>query len=432
MTLSKCKNWRITGMPITTNTPRTGPFRSVSGMHGCFVTDQVYDQMAYELGMNPLEFRMKTAVETADVDAATKNPRGVTVMKEVITQCANRFNWASKFHAPGAKTLPDGRLHGVGMCNHVSEKGGGSPGRTTIIRANSDGTFHANFGIGRASSGTSTALCVLIAETLGTTMDKIHCTVGDSVTSGYGGSQAGSQGTNANGWGAYDAAVAIRDAMFTRAASTLKTTVDNLESRDGKVFMISDPTKSVLHKDAIGGNCVIRYGDGTKLGSGLFRPMLDWKVGQATTIRTYTCQMIEMAVDQETGEVEVLDWVNVTDVGRALFPNGVLHQIEGAMIMQMGYISAWEQLFDPTTGATINGTYIDQKNPTSADLPLSVMDGSYYESNNNSSPYGVMGVGEPPTIPYVSFHNAFYNATGKRIKETTMNPARVLKALGKI
>jgi CO/xanthine dehydrogenase Mo-binding subunit len=57
---------------------------------------------------------------------------------------------------------------------------------------------------------------------------------------------------------------------------------------------------------------------------------------------------------------------------------------------------------------------------------------SYYESNNNSSPYGIMGVGEPPTIPYVAFHNAFFNATGKRVKQCNLVPARTLAAMGKI
>ena len=100
--------------------------------------------------------------------------------------------------------------------------------------------------------------------------------------------------------------------------------------------------------------------------------------------------------------------------------------------MQLGIINAWEQIFDPFTGATINGTFIDQKNPTSLDVPVTRMRGVYYESNNNSSPYGVMGCGEPVMVPYVAFHNAFFNATGKRIGTTTIGPARALEALGKI
>jgi len=432
MTAAKCKNWRIVNMPITTNVPRTGPFRSVSGMHGCFVTDPIYEEMAIELGMDPLDYRLMTSPDMEDVDPATKNPRSGTAIKEVVQECATKFEWKRKYHAPGQRTLPDGRLHGVGMCHIVSEKGNGSPGRTTILRANPDGSFHANFGIGRSSSGTSTALCALIAETLGTTMDKVNCTVGDSVVSGFGGSQAGSQGTTSNGWGAYDAAVAIRDAMFTRAASTLKTTVDNLDTKDGRVFMKSDPTKSVSHADAVGGNCVIRYGDGTKLGAGLFRDMGPWKVGDPATIRTYVCNMVEIAVDPDTGDMEVLDWVLVSDVGRALFPDGVIHQIEGSMIMQLGIVHAWEQLFDPITGATLNGTFIDQKNPTSLDVPVEKMRGSYYESNSHATPYGIMGCGEPSVVPYVAFHNAFFNATGKRILESTIGPARALQALGKI
>jgi CO/xanthine dehydrogenase Mo-binding subunit len=100
--------------------------------------------------------------------------------------------------------------------------------------------------------------------------------------------------------------------------------------------------------------------------------------------------------------------------------------------MQFGFTFGWEQLFDPTTGATINGDFLNQKNPTSADLPVEVMQPIPYESNNAASIYGGLGCGEPPDICYAALHNAFYNATGKRVKNTTMYPARVLAALGVI
>ena len=428
----KTDNIRITGTPITTNVPRTGPFRSVNGMHSCFVSDQIFDQMAYQLNMDPVDFRMKIAVTPDRVDQATNLPLGSCVLKEVLQQCSDTFGWKTKFHAPGARTLSDGRLHGVGSCYTVSEKGNSSPGRTIIVRMAPDGSVHVNCGIGAAASGTHTALCAVVAEALGTTMDRTNVTVGETLLAGYGGSQAGSQGTMSNSYGAFDAAKQVLGVMMTNAAKTLKTTTDLLSSSGGKIFLTSDPTKFVLHKDAVGSTCIIGTGNGNVVGSGLKRPVLSWPVGTANQIRTYVAEMVEIAVDKETGQIEVLSWVMINDLGRALFPRGAQAQLNGGMCMQYGFVFGWEQLFDPTTGATLNGDFINQKHPTSADLPIEVMKPIIYESNDAASIYGGKGCGEPPDICYAAFHNAFYNATGKRIQNTLMYPARVLTALGVI
>jgi len=423
---------RCTGTPITINVPRTGPFRSVNGMHGCFVSDQVFDQMAYQLGMDPFDFRMKVAVTPDRVDQATGNPNGSNALQATLQKCADVFGWKAKFHAPGTKTLPNGKLHGVGSCYTFNEKGSSSPGRTMIVRVATDGSVHVNCGIGAASSGTHTALGVVVAEAIGTTMDKVNVTVGETLLAGYGGSQAGSQGTMSNAYGAFEAAKKALGVMMTNAAKTLKTTTDQLTSDGGKIFLTSDPTKFVTHGASVGSNCLIASGDGTTIGAGFKRDYLTWKVGQTNTVRSSNAEMVEIAVDQETGEIEVLSWVAVNDLGRVLFPKGAQAQLNGGMLMQWSFCFGWEQLFDPTTGATLNGNFIDQKNGTSADLPIEVMQAIPFESNNAASIYGGIGCGEPPCICYVAFHNAFYNATGKRLANTMMYPARVLAALGKI
>jgi CO/xanthine dehydrogenase Mo-binding subunit len=427
-------NIRATGTPITTNVPRTGPFRSVNGMHSCFISEQVMDQMAYQLSMDPVDFRMKVAVTPERVDQATNQPVGDCPLKDMLQKCSDDFGWKAKFHAPGAKTLSDGRLHGVGTCYTVSEKGSSSPGRTIIVRMAQDGSVHINCGIGAASSGTHTALAVVVAEALGTTMDRTNVTVGETLLAGYGGSQAGSQGTMANAYGAFEAAKQVLGVMMTNAAKTLKTTTDQLSSAGGKIFLTSDPTKFVLHKDAVGSNCIIGKGDGSILGGGLKRliPGTSFTIGQATTVRVDVVEMAEIAVDPETGVIEILNWIQYVDLGKVLFPRGAMAQMTGAMIMQYGFIFGWEQLFDPTTGATMNGDFLNQKNPTSADLPLEVMKNVMYEGNDAASVYGGHGCGEPPDICYAAIHNAFYNATGKRIKNTLMYPARVLQAMGTI
>jgi CO/xanthine dehydrogenase Mo-binding subunit len=428
----KTDNIRITGTPITTNVPRTGPFRSVTGMHSSFCSDQVFDQMAYELGMDPVDFRMKIAVTPDRLDQVTNKVLGSCVQKEVLQKCAELFDWKSKFHAPGAKTLPDGRLHGVGSCYIVSEKGNPSGARQVSIRMAPDGSAHVNLGIGAAASGTHTAVAVVVAEALGTTIDRVNVTTGEALLSGNGGMQAGSTGTISNANGAFDAAKQVLGVMMANAAKTLKTTADQLTSSGGKIFVTSDPTKFVTHKDAVGSSCIIGIGDSSVIGTDLKRPVLNWPAGTPAQVRTYVTEMVEIAVDKETGEIEILNWVMVNDLGKVFFPKGAQAQLNGGMSMQYGFCFGWEQLFDPSTGATLNGDFINQKNPTSADLPIEVMKPIMYESNDASTAYGGKGCGEPPDECYVAFHNAFYNATGKRLKNSTMYPARVLAALGVI
>ena len=431
LTYNNGGNIRVTGTPITTNVPRTGPFRSVSGMHACFTADQTFDQMAYQLGMDPFDFRMKVAVTPDMVDQATGSPLGTVALTQCLQKCADIFSWKAKFHAPGQKTLSDGRLHGVGSCYTVSEKGSSSSGRWCGVRMAADGTAHVLMTIGAAASGTHTAVAAVVAEALGTTIDKVNVTQGEALYGGASGTQAGSQGTCSVALCGYDAAKEVLGKMMTNAAKTLATTTDKLTSSSGRIFLTSDPTKFVTHAQATGGTIVGR-GDGTVIGTKLKRPVLNWPVGTSVTIRTYVAEMAEIAVDTETGQIEILNWVMVDDLGRALHPLGAQAQLNGGMSMQYGFVFGWEQLFDPTTGATINGDFLNQKNPTSADLPWEIMKPTIYESNNAATVYGAMGCGEPPDICYATLHNAFYNATGKRIKETCMYPARVLKALGKI
>ena len=268
----------------------------------------------------------------------------------------------------------------MGSCYTVSEKGNSSPGRTVIVRMAPDGSAHVNIGIGAAASGTHTALAAVVAEALGSTIDRVNVTVGEALLSGYGGSQAGSQGTMSNAYGAFDAAKQALGVMMTNAAKTLKTTTDLLTSSGGKIFLTSDPTKFVLHKDAVGSTAIIASGNGNVVGGGFKRPVAKgdgtfWPVGTTNTIRTYVANMVEIAVDKETGQFEVLNWVEVNDLGRALFPRGAQAQINGGMCMQFSHAQYWEQLFDPTTGATLNGDFINQKHATSLDLPVENMKG---------------------------------------------------------
>jgi xanthine dehydrogenase YagR molybdenum-binding subunit len=430
---------RFTSTTVTINVPRTGPFRTVTGMHSCFCSDQIFDQMAYELNMDPYDFRMKVAVTPDRLDQATNRMNGSNALRDCLEEVGKIFDWKNKWAqhkaagGVGKARLPDGRLWGIGSCYAFNEKGNSDNNRTVIIRVALDGSAHLNIGTGAASSGTHTAVAVVAAEALGTTIDRVNVTVGEAVLAGSGGNQAGSTGTMSNAYGAFEAAKKALGRMMANAATTLKTTTDQLVSENGRIFMKSDPTQFVTHAQAVGSLAIIESGNGAILGMNLKRDYLSWRRGQANTVRSSVADMCEIAVDEETGEIEILRWDMVDDVGRVLFPKGVQAQLNGGMVMKIGVtLTGWEQLFDPGTGATLNGNFIDQKNPTPLDVPVDRITAVAYESNNAASVYGGIGCGEPPVLNYVVVHNAFYNATGKRLTNSVLYPARVLAALGKI
>jgi len=428
----RCDNVRVLGNNIFTNTPRTGPFRSVGELHGVFLSDSMMDQLADKLGMDQVDFRLKNAMTPERLDQITGRPMSSCVHKEVIQLAADTFGWKTKWHTPGSKTLPDGRLHGVGTATIVSEKGGYNGNQfTATVNVALDGTVVCNYGIGRASCGTNTALDHVVAEALGVTIDRVFTgEIGNTDVTAYGGNQAGSRATPSNSPAAYMAAIDARSQLFTNAAKTLKTTVDQLDAKDNKIFLKSDPTKFVSHADATGGLPIA--GKGKNWADNLQKAVLNWPAGTPATARTFVAACVEIAVDTETGEVEILSWTLVDDCGRVAFRNGAESTVNACMEMQRGYGFMWEHIYDPTTGASLNVDFLTQKIPTALDQPVEVMNGVLYEGDDAMCVYGIKGMGEPPDTLYVAFFNAFYNATGKRIKQTPMYPFRVLQALGKI
>jgi xanthine dehydrogenase YagR molybdenum-binding subunit len=428
----KTDNIRIQNVTPTTNKPRYSAFRSTGEHHNAFCVDQMMDAMADKLGMDIVDFRMKNAVTPDRLDQILAVPMGSCVQKEVLQLCADKFGWTQKKHAPGAKTLPDGRLHGVGTGCSVSEKGGAmESGRTTLVFVQPDGTAYCNLGIGESSNSTHSAIAGMVAEALGITYDQISVgMLGNTDASPYGGGQGGSRCTASHSTGAYLAGKDALNQLFVNAAATLKTTVDQLDARGGKIFIKSDPTKFVTHGQATGGNTIT--GRGVSTSPVLARPVLNWPVGTSGSIRTMLAEMVEIAVDAETGQIEVLSRTMVQDWGRACYRGGVEGQMQGGMVMEHGEAFYWDQVFDPVTGALLNGNFLQQRNPTAMDFDWSQLNAIIYESNDAITGYGVKGGAEPPCTLYSAFYNAFYNATGTRVKAGCMYPASVLKALGKI
>jgi CO/xanthine dehydrogenase Mo-binding subunit len=143
----------------------------------------------------------------------------------------------------------------------------------------------------------------------------------------------------------------------------------------------------------------------------------------------FSCTASEVAVDRETGEVQLLRHVTVSDVGKALNPTHVAMQDEGAAMMGLGQTLMEHLVFDPETGRIQNLGALDYRIPTTKDVPLE-MESLVVENEDGPGPYGSKGTGESgllSTAPAIA--SAIWDATGVVIRDLPLTPERVWRAL---
>jgi CO/xanthine dehydrogenase Mo-binding subunit len=421
-----CPNGRFTTVIIKTNKPRTGAWRCVADPPGNYTTQLAIDALAEELGMDPLEFRLKNIV-TADMP---HQDSGLIYASNGILEChqepATAIGWASKWHAPGARTLPDGRLHGIGMSASVDSHGQMSGAVGAIVNLTADGRAYISSGITRAGGGTNTAHAHIVAETLGLTYDQVSAVQGDTDVMSDGGGQGGSTRTITTGAAFQRAAEDALDQLYHRAEN--QGGVAPFRAEGGKVIDSTDAEWEFSSIAAAGGQIV---GRGYTWPKQLQREHLGFPVGTPCEVRGVCGAVCEVAVDPDTGEVEILEYYNCDDMGRAIFRQGCMNQILGGLEIEIGQAMYFEQVLDPTTGNTLNANGLEGKWPTSLDHDGTNEHAIIVETDDACGPYGCKGLGEPALNSFGAIGNAVHNATGVWVRDLPITPQKILKALGK-
>jgi CO/xanthine dehydrogenase Mo-binding subunit len=224
----------------------------------------------------------------------------------------------------------------------------------------------------------------------------------------------------------------VKKQLLEAAAEELEANPDDLEAKNGFIFVKGSPEKNTpISKLAMGGSYL---GKGKPIiGRGTFNvpdaTTLDRETGQGANPAVfwmYAAQAAEVEVDEETGKVKVLRIASAHDVGKAINPSACEQQIEGALAAGVGTTLMEEIKIE--RGKTLNPNFVDYKVPTSLDMPEMVP--ILVEATHEGGPYGAKGLGEPalaPTAPAIA--NAIYDAVGVRIRELPITPDKVLKAL---
>jgi len=429
----KCANLRSLTHAIGTNKGTTGPYRCVAHPAGGWVCEMVLDELAKRLNMNPMALRRKIMVTADMADQDTKTPYASYILLDLLEECNKGIGYEAKYHLPGTKTLPDGRLHGVGISAHIDGHGGGPSGvRGCIINMTEDGKCLYNQGMSRCQSMHPLSQAI-IAETLGLKYEDVR--VGDwgnTDVCAEGGQQTGSTGTMGFGAAAMRAAEDARAQIFVQAAKTLGVPEADLDARDSKVFSKTDPTKTMTHAQVMAKIATPVIGRGVRWDPQLRKERGGFPVGTPCVTRGCCGAAAEVAVDPETGEVEILDFINVVDYGRVITKQGAESQIINGLDAMLNQLFMYEQVYDKNTGAPLTFDHVDNKLVTSLDIPQKLgLKFKMMESIDVNGPYGAKGVGEPCTSSYSAIANAICNAIGSWILTVPYTPQKILQALGK-
>ncbi|MEZ0227997.1 MAG: xanthine dehydrogenase family protein molybdopterin-binding subunit [Planctomycetota bacterium] len=380
-------------------------FRAPGHPQGFFALEQMVDELADAIGMDPLEVRLK-------------NDRS-EIRKEEWRIGAEAIGWKEKRNKRPGEGGP--LLRGVG-CASGKWSGHGGPAAGVMVKVDEDGLVEARSGAQDIGTGTRTVIATIVAEELGLEgPHQVRTFVGDS-RDPFGPGSGGSRTAASVGPAARAAALKVRDAFWAAFKKAAMKVADSPEGqmKGGKVRL-----------DLNSGEKWIPFAEAVKLtGKKGFQAIGE----RANNYKGFHeqgvagCQFAEVEVDVETGKVRVLKVVAVQDCGIPIDKLTAESQVIGGVIQGVGYALFEERIMDRKTGRFLNADFLQYKIPTPEDCPeiqcimLPVAAGV-----NNAS---MLGVGEPPSIPTAAaIANAFANATGCRIREIPMTPARVLAAL---
>jgi xanthine dehydrogenase molybdenum-binding subunit len=393
--------------PVHTNTVVGANYRAPAYPQSVFGFASALDQIAHEMGINPLDMFTRNRIQKYK----GKIPFTSNYLEECITEGAKRIGWQEKWHKPGA--MGDAKKHGIGMAL------GGYPFRPGLgaatIRVNPDGTAHLLVGVTDIGTGAKSTMAIIAAEALGIPLDQIEVTNGDTDVTPYSVGESGSRTTPFTGPAVIAAAEDVRRQIFAIAAGQLKVKAEELDLRDGQVFVKANPSQRLTL-----GRVVARSGD---------------LIGRATTNRSFkdmegksfAAHFAEVEVDSWTGHVKITRYVAAHDSGTIINRLPAESQIKGGVVQGIGMAFTEELITDRLTGIPVNPNYRDAKVPTHLEAPE--VEVIFIEHPDPYGPFGGKVVGEPPITPAVAtIANAIFNATGKRIKELPITPDKILQA----
>ncbi|MCP4681312.1 MAG: xanthine dehydrogenase family protein molybdopterin-binding subunit [Desulfobacterales bacterium] len=420
----------------------------------------IFDHVAGALGLDPVDVALKNdGADGHDIEWLNqqKTERGFPVrdsLKECVEKGKAAIDWDEKWHLPGEKRLPNGRMHGLGFTwTHEWEDSAGSSEMAIRIERN-DGTATI-LGMGCDNGvDAENSYCQVAADELGMRLEDVR--YNPQFDPGFSRmTPDSSTNMSINGFAIRHAARILKQQILEAATEPIAhtqrggfppafpdTAPQDLDIKDSTIFLKADPSKKMTLAEFVGASRDAgpltdyeHLGIRTPFSKPLFAYGYHAQSGtyRQNQPRPKFCRQahfMEVEVDTETGEIIVTKVVNVNDVGKAINPSSCEGQQYGGTFMGVGRGKSEEVIHDPVTGVMLNGNLLDYKIATILDS--GPIDTILVETGMGYGPYGVVGIGEDiATLVPGLMGPAVYNAIGVRINDFPITPDKILKALGK-
>ena len=393
----------IDGYDVVVNKPRAGGYRAPGATNAGFAAETIIDEIALNLGIDPIEFRLNNAAKEGTRRASGPIFSRVGLV-ETLEAMYNHPHWKAPLNGPNR-----GRGAAVGFWMNSGAES------SCTISVNADG--RVNLIEGSADiGGTRASVAMQAAEVLGISAEDVYPSVVDTDSVGYTSGTGGSSVTFKTGWAAYEAANHLKDQMIERVGMIWGVDPQAVEFEQGVFRSKTDSELSMTFKELAG-----QLND-----SG--GPIVGEAAISATGVGVAFAGCIaDVEVDPETGKVDILRFTMVQDAGKAIHPSYVEGQMQGGAVQGIGW-ALNEEYFMSEDGRMLNSSLLDYRMPTSLDLPM--IDTVIVEVPNPGHPFGVRGVGEVSIIPPpAAIANAIHRAIGVRMDTLPMNPGAVMEAI---
>jgi len=443
---------------VYTNNIYCQAMRGYGNPQATFAVETSMDRLAEEAGMDPAELRLINCNQPGDV---TPMRLKITTcpLEECIKSVKEKINWSEK------RGKRNGR--GVGMASLIHVAGGArvykSDGHGMMVKVDQNGQVDVLESGTDQGQGSPTVIAQMVAEALGFKPEDVSMTLGDTGLCLWDAGTHASRHTFMAGNAAIQACEKVKRQILEMAVEQIPPTVkymikkkkkkdpefvepklewdlvsgpEKMDIKDRFVFPKNAPDHPYFRMEV--SEILTRglhVGTGESkvvVGEAFYDPpteMLDREMkGNYSMTYAFGTTAVEVEVDQDTGEVKILQLLAAHDVGRAMNPTLVKGQIYGAAYTGVGYGISEEILL--RNGRVMNANFRDYKMLTAKDtIPVEPI---IIEEPDGDGPFGAKGIGEPGLVPTApALANAVYDAIGVRITDLPLTPEKILSALKK-
>ncbi|HMK76426.1 MAG TPA: xanthine dehydrogenase family protein molybdopterin-binding subunit [Thermodesulfobacteriota bacterium] len=430
-------NLKYEGYSVYTNNPVRAPQRGHGAPNLRFAVESQMDMIAEELGIDPVEIRLKNARQKGDI-LPNQDPVRNCGLVECIEKVAGTTQFKEKYGRN--RSLPKGKIRkGIGM--GVSSYFSGSliypNASAAIVKLNDDGTVSLITGALDIGQGAETILSQIVAEELGVSMEDIRVVAADTETTPVDIGSWISGGAYVSGNAVKLAASDARRQLFEVAAQELEANPEDLVVKNREISVKDSPGRSISFTQAVAASIAKRRGNPI-IGQGHYRTMKDVPAhpslattkGRWSDNYAFDAQVAEVEVDMETGQVKLVKATTAHDCGFPINPLIVEGQIDGQVSMAQGH-ALWEEVL-MEKGETLTTSFLDYKIPCAKDMVESYYVDIITERYEKDIPYHTKEVGEGYVSGMVAaIANAVYDATGVRVKTLPILPEKILLGLRK-